>query len=208
MRHTQFPKLSSLMDNREPVCITFEQEAGESYDLLYCEMVHLASLGRTFRASSQSCSAGDYILGRSATSPSDYYFHSGRYIDPKIAAKAASSLPRLEIGFDSVRIEPLSANNGKFNVLILYLNPEKAMRMVQALAYITGERTIIDTIGAASICGDCTVIALQKGIGLSFGCKGSRKHSGYITEEVPLGINYENVVKIEKGLERIPLTMA
>ncbi|MPN26485.1 hypothetical protein SDC9_173910 [bioreactor metagenome] len=64
----------------------------------------------------------------------------------------------------------------------------------------------MDTMGAASICGDCTVLALEQGIGLSFGCKGSRKHSGYKDCEVPLGISFEKIKKIEEGLSKLPDT--
>jgi uncharacterized protein (DUF169 family) len=61
-------------------------------------------------------------------------------------------------------------------------------------------------MGAASICGDCTVLALEKGISLSFGCKGSRKHSGYEDFEVPLGLSFEKAAEIEKGLSKLPET--
>jgi len=148
------------------------------------------------------------VLGLSAEKPSAYYLKSGRYQDPQAADKAALALPRLEKKFRSVRIEPLSLNRGNFNVLILFLKPEKAMRIVQANAYAKGKRAKLDTMGAASVCGDCTVLALQEGLGLSFGCKGSRKHSGYEDFEVPLGIAFEKVKEIEDGLSRLPGTRA
>jgi len=91
-------------------------------------------------------------------------------------------------------------------VLILFLEPEKAMRIVQANAYSEGKRALLDTMGAASICGDCTVLALRQGIGLSFGCKGSRKHSAYEDFEVPLGLSFEKAAEIEEGLSKLPKT--
>ncbi len=237
-----YPELRQLMENGEPVCVTFETEEGdrkeetqkavpfqgtvpfqktvpeekvtgkgseelpEKSDFLFCELVQKARMGEKFRISGQSCSPGDYVLGLSEESPAEYYLKSGRYRDMQAAEKAALSLPRLKRKFCSVVIEPLSLNRGTFDVLILFLKPEKAMRVVQANAYSEGKRTAMDTMGAASICGDCTVLALEKGMGLSFGCKGSRKHSGYEDFEVPLGIAFEKVEEIEEGLSKLPET--
>ncbi len=220
---SRYPEISQLMESDEPVCVTFETEKltekeaeetveeeyekpPEKSDLLFCELVQKARIGEDFRISGQSCSPGDYVLGLSKESPAAYYLNSGRYGNAHAAEKAALSLPRLNKKFYSVRIEPLSLNKGNFDVLILFLKPEKAMRIVQASAYAEGKRAILDTMGTASICGDCTVIALKKGIGLSFGCKGSRKHSRYEDFEVPLGLSFEKVAEIENGLSKLPKT--
>ena len=216
---SKYPELAGLMEAGEPVCVTFEPEIGEEAgaeeaeraeksDLLFCELVHKARFGETFRISGQGCSPGDYVLGLSEESPAAYYLKSGRYRDPQAAEKAALTLPRFEKKFCSVRIKPLSLNKGGFDVLILFLKPEKAMRIVQASAYTKGERVIMETLGAASVCGDCTVLALREGLGLSFGCKGSRKHSGYEDFEVPLGIAFEKVKEIEARLSSLPGTKA
>ena len=191
---------------KEKVAGKGSEELPEKSGFLFCELVQKARMGEKFRISGQSCSPGDYILGLSEKSPSEYYLKSGRYRNMQAAEKAALSLPRFKRKFCSVVIEPLSFNRGNFDVLILFLKPEKAMRIVQANAYSEGTRTVIDTMGAASICGDCTVLALEKGIGLSFGCKGSRKHSGYGDFEVPLGIAFEKVEEIEEGLSKLPET--
>jgi len=165
----------------------------------------MGCMGEKFRISGQNCSLGDYVLGLSEESPAEYYLKSGRYRNKQAAEKAALSLPRLKRKFCSVVIEPLSLNSGNFDVLILFLKPEKTMRIAQVNAYSEGKRTVIDTMGAASICGDCTVLALEQGISLSFGCKGS-KHSGYEDFEVPLGIAFEKVEEIEGGLSKLPET--
>ncbi|MDO9517311.1 MAG: DUF169 domain-containing protein [Methanosarcinaceae archaeon] len=202
------PNISSLMEIGEPVCITFdEHDAGEPSDLLYCEMIQKARHGESFSVSAQICLVGAYVLGAPYGAPHDYYLKSGRYVDMQAARRASDSLPRIVKSYRSINIEPLSENNGTFDVLILYLTPERAMRIVQAHSYTSGARVVIDTLGAASVCGDCTALALEKGMGLSFGCKGSRKHSGYSDDEVPLGIGVEFVQKIEDGLSKIPNTL-
>ncbi len=191
---------------KEKVAGKGSEELPEKSGFLFCELVQKARMGEKFRISGQSCSPGDYVLGLSEKSPAEYYLKSGRYRNMQAAEKAALSLPRFQRKFCSVLIEPLSLNRGNFDVLILFLKPEKAMRIVQANAYSEGTRTVTDTMGAASICGDCTVLALEKGMGLSFGCKGSRKHSGYEDFEVPLGIAFEKVKEIEEGLLKLPGT--
>ena len=202
------PNISSLMDIGEPVCVTFNECAdGESSNLLYCEMVHKARHGESFSVSTQSCPVGAYVLGVSDDTPHEYYLKSGRYADMQTARRASESLPRVVKPYRSIKIEPLSENNGAFDLLILYITPERAMRIVQAYSYSSGTRAVIDTLGAASVCGDCTALVLENGIGLSFGCKGSRKHSSYSDNEVPLGIGAEFVKKIENGLSKIPNTL-
>ncbi len=193
-------------ETKEKVAGKGSEELPEKSGFLFCELVQKARMGEKFRISGQSCSPGDYVLGLSEKSPAEYYLKSGRYRNMQAAEKAALSLPRFQRKFCSVLIEPLSLNRGNFDVLILFLKPEKAMRIVQANAYSEGTRTVTDTMGAASICGDCTVLALEKGMGLSFGCKGSRKHSGYEDFEVPLGIAFEKVKEIEEGLLKLPGT--
>nr|QNO48067.1 hypothetical protein NLBKJNFB_00005 [Methanosarcinales archaeon ANME-2c ERB4] len=156
--------------------------------------------------SAQGCPVGAYVLGVSDDAPHEYYLKSGRYVDMQAARRASDSLPRVVKPYRSIRIEPLSVNNGTFDVIILYLAPERAMRIVQAYSYASGARIVVDTLGAASVCGDCTALAIENGVGLSFGCKGSRKHSGYSDDEVPLGIGVKFVKTIEDGLGHIPET--
>lgn len=207
MNELRFPNITSLMDIGEPVCVTFDERAvGDPSDLLYCEMTHKARHGESFSVSAQGCPVGAYVLGVSDDSPHEYYFKSGRYIDMQAARRASGSLPRVVKPYRSIKIEPLSMNNGTFDVLILYLTPERAMRIVQAHSYASGARVVVDTLGAASVCGDCTALAIEKGIVLSFGCKGSRKHSEYKDDEVPLGIGVEFVEMVEEGLGEIPGT--
>ena len=204
----RYPNIESLMDEGEPVCISLCQDEGESEksELLYCELVYRARHGESFLIEDQRCRPGKYILGISENSPADYYLKSNRYKDKKTAQRAINSLPRIKGDYRSLRIEPLGQNNGEFDVLLLYLKPESAMKIIQAYAFHFGKGIASRSIGAASICGDCTARPLHEGIGISYGCKGSRKHSGYADEEVPIGIGFKLIEKIEKGLENIPAT--
>ncbi|MDK2892177.1 DUF169 domain-containing protein [Methanohalophilus sp.] len=199
--------LCTLMDDGEPVCITFlETTNGTELNKLYCELVSEARYGKEFHINSQRCGAGNYVLGKSKIPPSEYYFRSGRYENIEAAKKAATNLPRIGREYGSIKIAPLSLTKVPFDVCILYLKPEFVMRIIQAFAYMEGKRSIFDTIGAASVCGDCTAKPLSIGIGLSFGCKGSRKHSGYPNSEVPLGLHYDLIEQINRALGIIPET--
>lgn len=185
---------------------TGNEKFPEKSHFLFCELVQKARMGEALLISGQSCSPGDYVLGFSEKSPAAYYLNSGRYKDSQAAENAVLSLPRLKKKFCFIRVEPLSLNKNSFDVLILFLKPEKAMRIIQASAYSEGKRAVADTMGAASICGDCTVLAYRQGMGLSFGCKGSRKHSEYADFEVPLGLSSEKVAEIEDALSKLPET--
>ncbi|MGP8322918.1 MAG: DUF169 domain-containing protein [Methanosarcinaceae archaeon] len=207
MSKFRIPNIISLMDVGEPVCVTFDEcTNAELSDLLYCEMIQKARHGKCYHISAQGCPVGAYVLGVSNDAPHDYYLGSGRYADIRAAQRASASLPKIVMPYRSIRIEPLSVNEGIFDLLILYVTPERAMHIVQAYSYKSGARVVIDTLGAASVCGDCTALALEKGLGLSFGCKGSRKHSGYGDYEMPLGIGFDMVWMIEERLGRIPET--
>ncbi|WP_235856212.1 DUF169 domain-containing protein [Methanolobus halotolerans] len=188
------------------MCITFENEKGTSSELLYCEIVHRARYGESFLIEKQRCSAGDHILGKTSRSPADYYLRAGRYRDMETAIRAADSLLCIEKEYRSIRIEPLSVSKNDPDVFLLFLRPESAMRILQAYAYHFGKGPDTTGIGAASICCDCTARPLTQGLGMSFGCKGSRKHSDYADTEVPLGISRDIIQKIEEGLEKTPDT--
>nr|WP_245748032.1 DUF169 domain-containing protein [Methanolobus profundi] len=206
MNSHRYPNIEALMDEGEPVCITLCQDEGKTSDSLYCELIHLARHGDSFLIEDQRCRPGKFVLGVSENSPADYYLKSNRYMDKETAERAVSSLPRIQREYRSLKIEPLGMNNEKFDVLLLYLKPESAMKIIQAYAYHHGEGITSRSIGAASICGDCTARPLHEGIGISYGCKGSRKHSGYANGEVPIGIGFELLKEIEEGLNNIPAT--
>lgn len=194
------------MEQGKPVSVLFTDEKGEDSALLYCEIIQKARYGDSFLVKDQGCKAGAYVLGEIETSPGDYYFNSGRYADRNAAKNAATSLHRLKKRTNSMKITPYSG--GQFDVLLLFLKPERAMRIVQAHAYKSGKPVSFKTGGIASICSDCTVYPLKGKIGISLGCKGSRKHSRYGDDEVVVGIPFKLAQEIDKALGKIPETVA
>lgn len=192
------------MEKGNPVSILFCHGSGADNPLLFCELIQKGRYGETFVISRQGCRVCEYIFRNTEKPPDEYYFQSGRYRSPEAASNAVSSLKRLNKEWSSIKIAPYSGDN--FDVLILFLKPEKAMRIIQAQAYQDGKTTRMDTGGIASICSDCMAFPLQGELGLSLGCKGSRKHSKYTDEEVIAGIPFALAKDIDEALGKIPDT--
>lgn len=194
------------MDKGKPVSVLFTEEEGEQSSLFYCELIQKARFGESFLIKNQGCSAGAYVLGETEITPEEYYYKSGRYSDRSAAERAVSNLSRLARKGKSIKLSPYSG--GDFDILLLFLKPERAMRIVQAYAYQSGKRVEFKTGGIASICSDCTAYPLQGGLGLSLGCKGSRKHSKYGADEVVVGVPFRLASEIDSALGKIPETLA
>ena len=168
---------------------------------MYCELIQKARFGDSFLIKNQGCKVGEYVLGNTEIAPLDYYHDSRRYRDKNAAKNAVASLYRLTKKGKSIRIGPYSG--GDFDILLLFLKPECAMRIVQAHAYYTGIPVEFRTGGIASICSDCTTYPLQGKLGISLGCKGSRKHSKYPDDELVVGIPFELSEEIDEALGTI-----
>lgn len=191
------------MSKGSPVAVQFTEENGEKTPHLYCELIQKARYGESFLIQSQGCSVGAYVLGENEESPVEYYYEKNRYKDKEAATKAVSNINRLK-KTGTIKIAPYLGQD--FDILILFLKPERAMRIVQASSYARGNPVELKTGGIASICSDCTAYPALGKIGLSPGCKGSRKHSGYADEELIVGIPFELSVEIEEALGKIPGT--
>lgn len=197
-----FENITGLIENGKPVEILFCKDKGTTNPLLYCELTQKARFGESFMISRQGCSVCEYVFGKIERSPEDYYYNSARYSNFTAASNAVLSLKRISKEKESIKITPYSG--GKFDVLVLYLKPEKAMRIIQAHAYLNGEPVMVNTGGVASICSDCTAYPMQGKLGISFGCKGSRKHSRYGDDEVIVGIPFSIAKEIDEALGRLP----
>jgi len=198
--------IQELMDTGYPVAIRFVQDAASSQtEMLFCELVQNARNGDNVTFSKQGCPVGAYVLGRDALRPDDYYHRSGRYKDRATAVEAVNSLPRLVKQYSSIQLFPLTKSSDKYDILLLFLSPNKAMQIIQALSYHNGLPSEFKSGGTASICGDCTAAAENSHqLCISLGCKGSRKHSRYGDDEVIVGIPKKLIIPIQEGLEVIP----
>jgi len=198
--------ITGLMEKGKPVSILFCNDPGTESSLLYCELTQKARYGDSIIITKQGCRVCEYVFGNTENTPEEYYYTSGRYRNREATSNAVSSLKRLKRRAGSIKISPYSGE--KFDILILYLKPEKAMRIIQAYAYPEGKPVEIKTGGVASICSDCTAYPMQEKLGISLGCKGSRKHSLYGDDEVVVGIPYELAKDIDEALGKIPKTLS
>ncbi len=197
--------IPALMDRGRPVSVLFTNEVGEQSAFLYCELIQKARFGESFLIKNQGCRVGAYVLGETEISPEDYYYNSKRYKDRNAVKSAAAGLRRLTKK-SSIKITPYSGE--EFDILLLFLKPERAMRIIQAHAYRDGIPVEILTGGIASICSDCTAYPMHGRLGISLGCKGSRKHSRYGDDEVVVAIPFQLAGEIDDALGSIPGTMA
>jgi len=197
--------IPGLMSKGNPVAVLFTEKEGEPSSLLYCELIQKARSGESFLIASQGCKVGAYVLGESEITPADYYYSANRYRDRNAAKSAVSALHRLARRANSIMIFPYTG--GSFDVLLLFLKPEAAMRLVQAYSYQKGDLVEVKTGGIASVCSDCTAYPLQGKLGISPGCKGSRKHSRYADEELVVGVPFHLAGEIDANLGRIPGTL-
>jgi len=192
------------MDKGTPVSVLFSEEEGEPSLQLYCELIQMARSGESFFIKNQGCRVAAYVFGDTEITPLDYYYESGRYANMDVAGTATENLYRIKKKGRSIKIAPFSGE--KFDIMLLFLLPEQAMRIVQAHAYISGKPFEMKTGGIASICSDCTAYPLQGKIGISLGCKGSRKHSKYGGDEVVVGIPFKLAKELDEALGKIPGT--
>jgi uncharacterized protein (DUF169 family) len=199
-----FSNIQELMDKGAPVSVLFTDEEGEVSLDLYCELIQRARSGESFLIKNQGCRVGAYVLGDTEITPLDYYYKSGRYSSMAAARTATENLQRMKKKGRSIKIAPFTGE--KCDIMLLFLKPERAMRIVQAEAFITGKPFEMRTGGIASICSDCTAYPLQGKIGISLGCKGSRKHSKYGDDEVVVGIPFKLAKELDEALGKIPGT--
>jgi uncharacterized protein (DUF169 family) len=192
------------MDKGTPVSVLFSEEEGEPSLQLYCELIQRARSGESFHIKNQGCRVGAYVLGDTEITPLEYYYESKRYANMDAARIATENLYRVTTKGRSKKIAPFTGE--KFDIMLLFLMPERAMRIVQVQAYICGKPFEMRTGGIASICSDCTAYPLQGKIGISLGCKGSRKHSKYGDDEVVVGIPFKMAQEIDEVLGKIPGT--
>jgi uncharacterized protein (DUF169 family) len=199
-----FFNIQALMEKGTPVSVLFSEEEGESSLQLYCELIQRARFGESFLIKNQGCRVAAYVLGDTEITPLDYYYKSKRYSNMDTARTATENLPRMKKKGRSIKIAPFTGE--KFDIMLLFLMPERAMRIVHAQAYISGKPFEMRTGGIASICSDCTIYPLQGKIGISLGCKGSRKHSKYGDDEVVVGIPFKLAKELDEALGKIPGT--
>jgi uncharacterized protein (DUF169 family) len=199
-----FSNIQALMEKGTPVSVLFSAEEGEVSPDLYCELIQKARSGESFLIKNQGCRVGAYVLGDTEITPFDYYYESKRYSNMDAARTATENLQRMKKKGRSIKIAPFTGE--KFDIMLLFLKPELAMRIIQAQAYICGKPFEMRTGGIASICSDCTAYPLQGKIGISLGCKGSRKHSKYGDDEVVVGMPFKLAKELDEALGKIPGT--
>lgn len=75
------------------------------------------------------------------------------------------------------------------DVLVTYVRPEAAMRLVRAWETATGHSLHADISSIMAVCGNAVVKAYtSQSISISFGCPDSRQYGGIQPEEMVLAV--------------------
>ncbi|MBP7051021.1 MAG: DUF169 domain-containing protein [Phycisphaerae bacterium] len=75
------------------------------------------------------------------------------------------------------------------DVLVTYVRPEGAMRLVRFWEMATGRNLHVDISSIMAVCGNAVVKAhVSQSISVSFGCPDSRQHGGIRPEEMVIAV--------------------
>jgi uncharacterized protein (DUF169 family) len=105
--------------------------------------------------------------------------------------------------YDGILVGALESMEEDPDVVVVYVNPAQAMRLIHACAYETGEKITADTVAEAALCS-CIgyAVANDKPV-VGFPCAGDRIFGGTQTHEVVFVAPYPLVrEKLVENLER------
>lgn len=117
-----------------------------------------------------------------------------RGIDHETALSIINKVPKLEDGsIKAVSIGHIEAPD----MLISFIQPEAAMRLVQKWGDITGENLDFSVSSAMSVCGSVAAAAYMTGeIRCSFGCPEARNHGQIGRDRMIIGLPVEIAEKL------------
>lgn len=212
-------KLKELLDlDKEPVAVKLFLSKEEAENTLskhdgkarHCEMVFEASEGKSCYASldEQLCRGGAAALGMcdfpEPVRTGEKYYALGRFASAGSAKHELDQVPKIDNIIDAVGYAPLKDAKFEADVIVMYLKPVQAMKLVQANGYVLGKRFNASFAGIQSLCADVVASPfINKEPNMSLGCSGSRKFTGFKPEEVVVGLTAENLGCILNSLESL-----
>jgi uncharacterized protein (DUF169 family) len=191
-----------------PVAIKFVRNKGElvknipkiNEKIRHCEMVKKASNGEVFYGSSkeQLCKGGSSSLGLEEVPKNmktgEFYYNLGRFKSIGSAKRTLDLIPKIKFKNYALIYAPLEKANFEADIIILIVNPKKAMLVSQAIVYTLGGRVNSNFAGIQSVCSDAVAGPFNtKETNFTLGCNGSRKFAKIQDEELIIGLNSENI---------------
>lgn len=202
----------------EPVAIKFVLKPEEvpndiekiEEPLRHCEMVKLASKGKTFYASKdeEKCKGGSAALGLEDLPPKiasgEFYVNLGRFKDAESAKATLNALPTMKVRNYGLLYAPLETATFTPDVVVIFAKPVQAMKISQAIIYELDDRVKADFAGIQSICADAVSKPASTGnANITLGCNGSRKYAKLADDEVTVGLSTKNIEKITEALIKL-----
>lgn len=126
-------------------------------------------------------------------------------------ARFVSSLPKIETGkFEAVVVSPLHRAPMEPDIVIISGTPAQMMRLLNAIAWNSGERTKFSSSAHCGVCAEGVAAPYLVGKPqLGVPCSGGRMFGLYQDDEMLMGVPLAQLEELVKGLEeteRIGLT--
>lgn len=204
--------------HRKPVGVKFIKNKEEyeniniqeaSHQMFFCMMVKSATVGHSLKVKKEHiyCSAGSESLGFS-NPPDDVKsgkvgFERNMYETEEISSEMAKKVPYINHDVYGMIIQPLENYDNEPDVVILFLNPYKTMRIVQSYSYKFGPMNNIHFAGMGGVCTELMARAYQyEDISISLLCSGTRFAAEWKDEEMGVAFPYSKFDIILDGIEK------
>jgi uncharacterized protein (DUF169 family) len=172
----------------------------------YCQMIQNARIeGESFLAHADyhECKGGAAGIGliecpENIASGSLYFDKLHKCETKSIGSGIVTSMPRIPAGSTvATYVAPLDKMTVNPDVIIIVGTPLQARRIVQAVMYKQGSRSMFNTAGIQSFCVDATSSPYLKGeVNVSMGCDGAARNAGLDDESVVIGIPFDMMESI------------
>lgn len=189
----------------------FDEETAPrvKYKMSYCSMVRMASEGKSFKADLDNflCVGSAKALGLvkpdARAISGRIYYSFGIYDSLGTARNVQKEVTFLDHEAIAVVVKPLEAFETRPDVVLMLVNPYQGMRVMQSYVYYKGMPKNIRMVANSGICSECTATPYATNdMNLSLLCSNTRYAAKWDDHEMGIGMPYELLKTIHKGLVR------
>lgn len=177
------------------------------YKMSYCNMVRLASRGKSFKANIDNflCKASARALGLKNVDnhivSGKEYFSYQMYNSLGTAKYVQKHVTYIDHKIYGILVMPLEKFHESADVVIMILNPYQAMRVVQGYAYHKGIAKAIKFTGNQGLCSECTATPYESNdLNVSLLCANTRFAANWDENELGIGMPYHIFDTVADGI--------
>jgi uncharacterized protein (DUF169 family) len=211
VRSSSYPLLERVTDTRWLGVkflkhLSADRDSSPSGTMRFCEAVCQAGHGRIELAPEMICCEGARrAFGWMKNKDEALALHLSEKtgMSGDRARELVRQVPVLGFPYAGIRV----GDCANADVLVTYVRPEAAMRLVRLWETATGHSLHVDVSSIMAVCGNAVVKAyMNQSISISLGCPDSRQYGGIQPEEmvvaVPTGLlgRFGNIVNRGSGL--------